>query len=414
MQLERDFAALAHRHQDPPAAARGGGAWSTWLVLGGRGAGKTRLGAEWVRAAAHAHGPYAAARSRRIALVGESEHDVRAVMIEGTSGILAVSPRGERPAWTVSRRRLEWRNGAVAECFSADDPESLRGPQFDAAWCDELAKWRYAQAAFDMLQFGLRLSAHPRQVITTTPRPIPLIRKLLQDPHAAVTRAATQANATFLSPVFLREIVGRYGGTRLGRQELDGEVIEERPDALWSRAMLERCRVPAAPALARLVVGVDPPTTPRGTCGLVAAGRDEDGFVYVLEDATVSGLGPAEWARAAVALYRRLKANTLVAEVNQGGDMVREVLRHVEPTVPVKSVHTNRGKYRRAEPIAAVYEQGKAKHVDPPPRALEDQMCDFGPDGLSGGGSPDRVDALVWALTELTAPQPVEPRIRRL
>ena len=374
-------------------------------MLGGRGAGKTRTGAEFVRALVHGAQPYAAARHGSIALVGETEHDVREVMIEGPSGLLRVSPRGERPQWTASRRRLEWANGAVAYAFSAEDPEQLRGPQFDAAWCDELAKWRHADATFDMLQFGLRLGQRPRQLITTTPRPIPLIKRLVADPRTAVTRAATQANAAHLSPVFLDEILARYAGTRLGRQEIDGEIIEERADALWSRAAIESARVANAPPLARIVVGIDPPASARSTsdaCGIVAAGIAESGIVYVLEDASVQGLAPAGWAAKAVALYTRLAADAVVAEVNQGGDMVRAVLQQVDARVPVKAVHATRGKWLRAEPVAAMYAQGKVKHVDPPLGRLEDEMCDFGLGGLSSGASPDRLDALVWAVTELT------------
>ena len=386
-------------------------------MLGGRGAGKTRLGAEWVRAAAYGTGPYATRPHRRIALIGESEHDVREVMIEGVSGLLRVSPRGERPVWTSSRRLLEWPNGAVAQAFSAEDPESLRGPQFDAAWCDELAKWRHAQDTFDMLQFGLRLGRRPRQLITTTPRPIPLLKRLIADPRTAVTRASTHANAAHLAPSFLEEVIGRYAGTRLGRQEIDGEIIEDRPDALWSRAMIEACRVAAAPPLARIVVGIDPPASSRegaDACGIVAAGRSEEGAIYVLEDATAAGLAPAGWAAKAIALYRRLAADTLVAEVNQGGDMVRAVIREVDASVPLKTVHATRGKWLRAEPVAAMYAQGRVKHVDPPLAELEDEMCDFGPSGLSSGRSPDRLDALVWAITELTAPPRPLPRIRFL
>jgi phage terminase large subunit-like protein len=415
--LHKDFPVLAHPHQEVPAAANNGRPWTTWLVLGGRGAGKTRLGAEWVRALAHGTPPFAARAHRRIALVGESEHDVREVMIEGASGLLRISPRAERPVWTSSRRLLEWPNGAIAQAFSAEDPESLRGPQFDAAWCDELAKWRQAEAAFDMLQFGLRLGARPRQLITTTPRPIALLKRLIADPRTAVTRAATQANAAHLSPAFLDEVVARYAGTRLGRQEIDGEIIEDRPDALWSRALIEAARVAAAPPLARIVVGIDPPTSSRpgaDACGIVAAGRNENGCVYVLKDATAQGLSPAGWASKAIALYRALDADTLVAEVNQGGEMVRAVIREVDAAVPLKCVHATRGKYLRAEPVAAMYSQGRVKHVDPPLAELEDQMCDFGLNGLSSGRSPDRLDALVWAVTELARPSAQEPRIRRL
>ncbi len=268
-------------------------------MLGGRGAGKTRLGAEWVRALAAGHPPYAERRAFNIALVGETEHDVREVMIEGPAGLLAVTPYAERPQWTATRRRLEWANGATAYAFSAEDPEQLRGPQFDAAWCDELAKWKHPDATFDMLQFGLRLGARPRQLITTTPRPIALIKRLVADPRTALTRAGTQANKAFLSPAFLDEIVARYAGTRLGRQEIDGEIIDERPDALWTRAMIEAARVGEAPPLMRIVVGVDPPAGSRAGndgCGIVAAGLAESGVIYVLEDASVAGLAPAGWA----------------------------------------------------------------------------------------------------------------------
>jgi phage terminase large subunit-like protein len=416
MRLDSDFVTLAHRHQEPPALANNGGPWTTWLVLGGRGAGKTRLGAEFVRALALGTPPYASEPHGRIALVGETEHDVREVMIEGASGLLTMAPRGERPEWSPSRRRLEWGNGAVAQVFSAEDPESLRGPQFDAAWCDELAKWRRAEDTFDMLQFGLRLGARPRQLVTTTPRPSRLIRRLIADPRTAVTRAATHANEKHLSPAFLSEIVERYKGTRLGRQEILGEIIEDRPDALWSRAMIEAARVDAAPPLARIVVGIDPPAASRpgsDACGIVAAGRTEDGTVYVLEDATAAGLAPAGWAAKAIALYRRLQADTLVAEVNMGGDMVRAVLRQVDASAPVKTVHATRGKWLRAEPVAAMYAQGKVKHVRPF-EELEDQMCDVGVSGLSSGRSPDRLDALVWAVTELVIRPRAEPRIRSL
>jgi phage terminase large subunit-like protein len=242
---------FAHPHQRPPACANNGGPWTTWLLIGGRGAGKTRAGAEWVRHIAQA--PRQDSESeRRIALIGETEHETREVMIEGVSGLLAVHARDARPLWTPSRRRLEWDNGAIAETFSADNPESLRGPQFSAAWCDELAKWKQAESTFDMLQFGLRLGLRPQQVITTTPRSTALLKRLIADPASAVTRAPTRANAYHLSPAFIAHVVQRYDGTRLGRQELDGEIVEDRPDALWSRALLEMCRVADAPALQRI------------------------------------------------------------------------------------------------------------------------------------------------------------------
>ena len=416
--FHHDFVTLAHFHQEPRAHANDDGAWTTWLVLGGRGAGKTRLGAEWVRALVNGEPPYAAQPCFNIALVGETEHDVREVMIEGPAGLLRTTPRSERPQWTSTRRRLEWPNGAVAFAFSAEDPEQLRGPQFDAAWCDELAKWRHPDATFDMLQFGLRLGPSPRQLITTTPRPIPLIKRLVADPRTAVTRASTHANAAFLSPTFIDAVIGRYAGTRLGRQEIDGEIIEDRADALWTRAMIEAARVPAAPPLKRIVVGIDPPASARegaDACGIVAAGMAEDGCVYVLEDASAKGLSPAAWAAKAIALYRRHKADALVAEVNMGGDMVRAVLAQVDASAPLRTVHATRGKWVRAEPVAAMYAQGKVKHVDPPLAELEDEMCDFGFGGLSSGASPDRLDALVWAVTELVHRGAWQgPRIRSL
>ncbi|MBI1203987.1 MAG: ATP-binding protein [Rhodopseudomonas sp.] len=405
-----DFGTFAHRHQRPPAQAHGGRDWMTWLILGGRGAGKTRAGAEWVRKLALADG------KARIALIGETEHEVRSVMVEGVSGLMAVHRRDEKVQWFPTRRRLEWENGAVAEIFSAENHEALRGPQFSAAWCDELAKWRHAEATFDMLQFGLRLGHRPRQVVTTTPRPIALLKRLIGDPATAVTRAGTVANAGNLAPAFVEHIVARYGGTRLGRQEIDGEIIEERNDALWTRAGLEGCRVAAAPPLMRIVVAVDPPASARkgaDACGIVACGRAEDGTIYVLEDATASRLTPQGWATKAVALWRRLEADVLVAEVNQGGDMVKAVIGKADPEVPVEAMHATRGKYFRAEPVSQLYEQGRVKHAGAFP-ALEDEMCDFGLDGLSSGRSPDRLDALVWAVSALTFAARGRPRVRGL
>jgi len=401
--LNHDFATFAHPHQEHRDAGNNGGPWVTWLMLGGRGAGKTRTGAEWVRAVVHGIPPYADRAHGRVALIGETQHFAREVMVEGESGLLRTSPRIERPNWIATRRRLEWPNGAVGQVFSADEPDSLRGPQFEAAWCDELAKWRYAEATFDMLQFGLRLGARPRQLVTTTPRPLPVIKRLISDPRTLVTRAPTHANKDHLSPLFLETVVGRYAGTRMGRQELDGELIEDRPDALWSRALIETCRVSEAPTLSRIMVAIDPPGTSRrgaDACGIVAAGATESGMFFVLEDASAAGLTPNAWANKAVALYRRLNANSLVAEVNMGGEMVRTVLREVDASVPLKEVHASRGKYLRAEPVAALYEQGKVKHVGCFP-LLEDEMCDFGVNGLSSGASPDRLDALVWAITAM-------------
>jgi phage terminase large subunit-like protein len=405
-----DFGLLSHDHQKPPRLANSGEEWTTWLLLGGRGAGKTRAGAEWVRALALAD-PKA-----RIALIGETEHDAREVMVEGISGVLTAHRYDERPEWISSRRRLQWANGAVAQVFSAEEPESLRGPQFSAAWLDELAKWRHAEATYDMLQFGLRLGRRPRQVITTTPRPIALIRRLVEDARTAVTHAGTRVNAFNLAPDFINTVLARYHGTRLGRQEIDGEIIDERADALWKRAQLEACRVAAAPPLQRIVVAVDPPGSARegaDACGLVAAGRAEDGTIYVLADESAAGLSPQAWATKAIALWRRLQADALVAEANFGGDMVRAVIGEADRSVPVVTVRATRGKYLRAEPVAQLYEQGRVKHAGVF-AALEDEMCDFGLDGLSSGRSPDRLDALVWAVTALSFGARAEPRVRGL
>ncbi|MDB5654305.1 MAG: hypothetical protein JWQ94_1918 [Tardiphaga sp.] len=415
--LDAHWELFAHAHQLPPAAAANGAPWLTWLMIGGRGAGKTRAGAEWVRAQAMGRGPGGRERQMRIALVGETEHDVREVMIEGVSGLLAVHPRHERPQWLPSRRRLQWSTGAVAQVFSAEDPESLRGPQFCCAWSDEMAKWRHAEAAFDMLQFGLRLGVQPRQLITTTPRPTALLKRLMADSTSVITRAATATNAFNLAPTFLHSVVSRYAGTRLGRQELDGEIIEDRADALWSRALLESCRVDDAPPLQRIVVAVDPPVSSgkhADACGIVAAGITDGGMVYVLADETVSRVTPSAWANRAIALWRRLEADALVVEVNQGGEMVRSVIHQVDAGVPVTSVRASRGKWLRAEPVATLYEQGRVRHAGAF-AALEDEMCDFASSGLSNGRSPDRLDALVWAVTSLTlGARGTGPRIRVL
>lgn len=408
--LKAEWLIWARPDQKPPTTAE----WAVWLVLGGRGAGKTRTGAEWVKGMALGLPPYANAKTGRIALVGETQGQVRDVMIEGVSGLLAIHTKWERPTWSPSRRRLEWSTGAIAQVFSAEDPESLRGPQFGAAWSDELAKWPNLQECWDMLQFGLRLGDRPRQIVTTTPRPLPLIKRLLADPRVAVSRAATSANRFHLAADFIRSITETYGGTRLGRQELDGELVEENADALWTRAMIEGCREPAAPALARIVVAVDPPASSSqraDSCGLVVAGVDADGCGHVLEDGTVSGARPHEWAAKAVALYQRFEADALVVEVNQGGEMAESVIREVDPGVPVTAVRATRGKYLRAEPVAALYAQGRVRHAGTFP-ALEDEMCDFGPGGLSSGRSPDRLDALVWALTHLMLGPKGRPRVR--
>jgi phage terminase large subunit-like protein len=412
----RHWPLVCRPEQRLPGVSRTCNPWTTWLMLGGRGAGKTRAGSEWIRGIALGEPDFSEPPLRRIALIGETFADARNVMVEGPAGILAVHSHRERPTWSPSLRKLEWSNGAVAQVFSAEDPDSLRGPQFEAAWADELAKWKHADETWDMLQFGLRLGTHPRQMVTTTPRPIPLLKRFLTDPMVAVSRVKTSDNADNLAAVFLDAVIARYAGTRLGRQELEGEIIEDRRDALWTRDLIELNRVEAAPPLMRIVVAVDPPASSSkraDACGIIAAGVDDGGTAYVLEDATASGLKPPEWAAKAVALYRRLQADALVVETNQGGEMATGVIREVDPCVPVTSVRATRGKYLRAEPVSVLYAQGRVRHVGALPE-LEDELCDFGPGGLTSGRSPDRLDALVWALTELMLRERKEPRVRVL
>jgi phage terminase large subunit-like protein len=405
--VSRDWRHTGRPEQKPP-----GGDWRTWLVMGGRGSGKTRAGAEWVHALASAEKQ----SSLRIALVAETLGDAREVMIDGVSGICRIARPA--PQFEISRRRLVWPNGAVAQIFSSEDPESLRGPQFHFAWCDELAKWKYAQETFDMLQFGLRLGADPRQLVTTTPRPVPILKALIADPDTRLVRISTQANAGNLAPGFIKALESRYGGTRLGRQELAGELIEDREDALWKRADLEACRIGfhggrVTGALRRIVVAVDPPSGSGAAscCGIVVAGLEASGRAVVLADCSIAGASPAGWARAVERAYARFSADRVVAEVNQGGEMVTAMLKSVDANLPVTMVRATRGKFLRAEPVAALYEQGRVAHAGRFAE-LEDQMCDFGPDGLSSGRSPDRLDALVWALTALMLEGSGEPRVR--
>ena len=382
------------------------GDWRVWLLMGGRGSGKTRAGAEWVHAQALAR------PDSRIALVAETLGDAREVMIDGVSGICRIAGRS-RPDFEASRRRLVWPNGSIGQIFSSEDPESLRGPQFHLAWCDEVGKWKHAQETWDMLQFGLRLGDNPRVLVTTTPRPVPLLRALASDPRTQVRRISTADNAKNLSPGFLTAMADRYGGTRLGRQELDGELIADREDALWNRVRLEAIRLKSLGPLSRIVVAVDPPATASAAsvCGIVVAGMDEAGRGVVLADCSVTGASPAGWAGAVVRTFKRFDADRVVAEVNQGGDMVTAMLKSVDSNLPVSTVRATRGKFLRAEPVAALYEQGRVGHAGAFPE-LEDQMCDFGPDGLSAGRSPDRLDALVWALTALVLDRQGEPRVR--
>jgi len=406
-------------HQLPPE-----GDWRSWVILGGRGAGKTRAGAEWVRSMVEGSRPLAHGKARRVALIGETIDQAREVMVFGESGILACSPPDRQPRWEATRKRLIWDNGAEARLFSAHDPEALRGPQFDAVWCDELAKWRNGRETWDMMQFGLRLGDDPRVVVTTTPRDVAVLRDLLDTKSTVLTQAATEANRANLASSFLAEVRARYAGTRLGRQELDGVLLGGDEDAFWSYAMLDTCRVTDPGPIDRVVVAIDPPISSGNKadeCGIVVIGVRQLGApqnwtAVVLEDASVQGAKPLTWARAAIEARDRWQAERVVAEVNQGGEMVESVVRQVDPMVPFRAVHASRGKHARAEPVSALYEQGKVSHLGTF-EALEDQMCRMGRRGYQGQGSPDRLDALVWAMQDaMIEPSQAwkNPRIRAL
>ena len=464
--LRHDWRFWGRPGQLPPP-----GDWRVWLVLAGRGFGKTRAGAEWVRmmatgaerlipsqechlrhfagcfggegeagveeAATATGGPARPEPVRpepvrpepvrpepvrpepvRIALVAATLAEARAVMVEGESGLLAIAPPGEEPVFEPALRRLVWRNGSVATLYSADAPEQLRGSQHHFAWCDEAAKWRNAETVWANLEMGLRLGPRPRVLVTTTPRPRPLVRRLLADPSVAVTRGSTWENHGNLPASFIEAMTTTYGGTRLGRQELDGEMVEAVEGALWSPELIERNRADAPPLLARVVVAVDPPVTggpAADACGIVVAALGADGHGYVLADRSVEGASPDGWARAVAAAAADFEAERIVAEVNNGGDLVGLVLRAAGCAAPLKLVRASRGKAARAEPVAALYEQGRVHHTSGLPR-LEDELCGLLPGGgyVGPGRSPDRADALVWALTELMLTSGASPRVRMI
>jgi phage terminase large subunit-like protein len=440
--------------QRPPA-----GDWRIWMILGGRGYGKTRAGAEWMTGLARTP-------NLRLALVGPTEDEARAVMIEGASGILACAPEDDRPAWEPSLGRLSWANGTRAFVHSAANPEALRGPEHDHAWCDELAKWPRGETAWDNLLFGLRRGDLPRVLVTTTPRPTPLMRALAGRGDVVLTRGRT-ADAALLAPAVVSHLTSLYGGTRFGRQELDGELIEDVEGSLWPRDLIERCReLPPQPKagegdqalpgggvegsedagsseklqdgaksplhhashgppphlamgrqIRRVVIGVDPPASAGGdSCGIVVCALGSDGVAYVVEDKSVSGRSPEGWARAVAGAARKWSADRIVAEGNQGGAMVASVLRGADVDLPVTMVHASIGKSARAEPVAALFERGAARFAGAFPE-LEDELAGL----IAGGGyegpgrSPDRADAMVWAMTELMlGRRRAEPRIRRL
>lgn len=404
-QLLVSWTGWAQRGQWPPAED-----WRVWLVRAGRGFGKTRSGAEWVAAQARAGDA-----TMRIALVGANREEARQVMVEGAGGLLAVARLAEPVTWRRADGVLTFASGAQAKCFSADAPETLRGPEHHYAWCDELAKWRYGDAAWDNLVLGLRLGERPQVVVTTTPRPTPLLRRVMALPDCVQTRGRTRDNL-FLPESFVAAVEEQYGGTRLGRQELDGELLTDHEGALWTRVLLDACVIDAVPALRRVVVGVDPPASAGGdACGIVACGLGEDGRAYVLEDASVAGATPAGWAAAVAACAARHGADRVIAEKNQGGDMVEAVLRGADAGLPVRLVHASRGKLARAEPVAALYEQGRMSHVRGL-GALEDELAGMVTGGVYAGPgrSPDRADALVWALTALMLERRGDAAVRGL
>jgi phage terminase large subunit-like protein len=392
-QLLYDWNLWARPDQEPPP-----GKWIVWLILAGRGAGKTRAGAEAVRRWSWSF--------PLVNLIGPTADDVCDVMVLGESGILNCCPSEERPRFVASSGRLEWPNGAVSRLFSAEEPDRLRGKQHMKLWCDELASWRRPEA-FDQAMLGLRLGPKPQMIVTTTPRANRIVKALVADKDTIVTRGSTFDNREYLARAFLKRIARRYEGRVIGRQELFAEIVEETPGALWSRALIERQRVApeVAPSeFAEVVVAVDPPArsgAKADECGLVVAGRGGDGRLYVLADLTSQGDTPAGWAARVGAAYRGFGANRVVAEINNGGEMVTEVLRQAEPHLPVRTVTATRGKFLRAEPIAAAYERGLVFHAGIFPK-LEDQLCALTPGfDRHAGPSPDRADALVWAIADL-------------
>ncbi len=408
--LAHDWAFWQRADQQVPQ-----GDWQQWLILAGRGYGKTRMGAEWVRAAAEADGRV------HVALVADTAAEGRNIMVEGPSGLLAIAPPDQRPAWEPSLKRLTWPNGATATLYSAAEPDSLRGPEHHFAWCDEIAKWDKGKDAWANLAMTMRKGKLPKIVATTTPRPVSWLRALIADPHTICTRGRMEDNDFILPQSWIAVMQRTYGGTSLGRQELGGELLEAIEGALWSRALIEACRRQPLPALRRVVVGVDPPAGSISggggdACGIIAVGLGEDGCAYVIEDASISAKMPEAWANAVRDCCERVGADRVVAEANNGGQMVGAVLRAAQSNMPVKLVHASHGKVARAEPVMALYANGRAFHAGVFPE-LEDEMCGLviGGDYHGPGRSPDRADALVWAMTELMlGAGRAEPRVRML
>lgn len=417
--LDREEGALADIHWSflaRPSQLPPRGAWQVWLVMAGRGFGKTRAGAEWVRHVAERDG------RARIALVAANLGEARRVMVEGESGLLAIAPPQRRPHFEPSLRRLRWANGAEATLYSAADPESLRGGQHSHGWCDEIGKWNaangHAVAAWDNLMLGLRLGKRPQVAATTTPRATELVQRLVSDPATMISQGRMHDNSANLPPSFIAAMDRLYGGSQLGRQELDGELLVDVEGALWSRRLIEQGRVAARSGLdsdlRRIVIGVDPPASASGdACGIIVCALTDQGRALVLDDASVMRASPERWARAVADSAAHWQADRIVAEANQGGDMVRSVLHAADVNLPVRLVHASRGKAARAEPVAALYEAGRVAHAGQFAR-LEDQLCGLMPGGgyAGPGRSPDRADACVWALTELLLARRSEPRVR--
>ena len=399
-QLEYSWTLMARQNQTPPDRP-----WTAWILLAGRGFGKTRTGAEWVRSQVES------GKAGRIALVARTPAEIRDTMIQGESGILSICPPWAMPEYESTKKKLTWPNGATAFLFSSYEPDQLRGPQFDAAWCDELASWKYPRDTWDNLAFALRLGSDPRCVVTTTPKPIALLRELVARPDVIVTRGTTYDNEDNLAPSFYAHIRTQYEGTRTGRQEIHADLLDQSEDALWERQWIDDSRVKSAPdSLIEVVVAIDPAVSsnPRSDeTGIVVAGMDSDKRCYVLADGS-GRMSPNTWAERAIALYDKHSADRIIGETNNGGDLVKEVLRTASGgrTFRFIAVNASRGKYARAEPIAALYEQGKVHHVGTFPD-LEDQMCTWTPKGPADA-SPDRMDALVWAFTQLINRTPVK------
>lgn len=386
------------------------GDWVSWLILAGRGFGKTRTGAEWIK-------KRVLRGYKHLVLLGATAADVRDVMIQGESGLLSVFKPEHRPIYNPSNREVIFHTGAIAKTFSAEKPDSLRGIQGDSSWVDELCKFRYAQEAMDQLQFGLRLGDDPRMCITTTPKNMKILKDLIADPLTVTTKGTSYDNLGNLAPTFKDKIISKYEGTRLGRQELNAEILTDNPNALWNLLNIDvnRVKKTETPDLRRICVAVDPSVTGNeksDETGIVTVGESNKEF-YVLEDASVGGRNPNEWVRIAIQQYYKHAADFIVYEANQGGDMVKTIIQSMDKTIKVVSVHATRGKYVRAEPVAGLYEQNKVHHVDFHPM-LEDQMCAFDVTGLANGKSPDRVDALVWGLTKLSESKESSPSIRSL